>query len=122
MKWLLVSTIVGSTVLADLLQSFEMKRHGEVEVNDLKPQRVGGMLAGLARRGYLVLAVFFMAISFFAFMKLLSVADLSFAVPVTAASVVVETVLAKLWLKETVDARRWAGACLVACGVALLAL
>ena len=45
------------------------------------------MLAGLARRGPLMVAVFFMAISFFAFMKLLSVADLSFAVPVTAASV-----------------------------------
>jgi uncharacterized membrane protein len=63
-----------------------------------------------------------MAISFFAFMKLLSLADVSFAVPVTAASVVIETVLAKLVLKETVTGKRWAGACLVACGVALLAM
>jgi uncharacterized membrane protein len=63
-----------------------------------------------------------MAISFFAFMKLLSVADLSFAVPASAATVVVETVLAKLLLKEQVDVRRWAGAGLVACGVVLLAL
>jgi drug/metabolite transporter (DMT)-like permease len=122
MKWLMVAIIVGSTVLADLLQSFEMKRHGEVEVKDLHPGRVGRMLGGLAQRGLLVLAVFFMAISFFAFMKLLSVADLSFAVPVTAASVVIETVLAKLLLKETVTILRWAGACFVACGVALLAV
>jgi drug/metabolite transporter (DMT)-like permease len=122
MKWLMVAIIVGSTVLADLLQSFEMKRHGEVEVKDLHPGRVGRMLGGLAQRGLLVLAVFFMAISFFAFMKLLSVADLSFAVPVTAASVVIETVLAKLLLKETVTKLRWAGACFVACGVALLAV
>jgi drug/metabolite transporter (DMT)-like permease len=122
MKWLMVAIIVGSTVLADLLQSFEMKRHGEVEVKDLHPGRVGRMLGGLAQRGLLVLAVFFMAISFFAFMKLLSVADLSFAVPVTAASVVIETVLAKLLLKETVTTLRWAGACFVACGVALLAV
>jgi uncharacterized membrane protein len=63
-----------------------------------------------------------MAISFFAFMKLLSVADVSFAVPVTAASVVIETVLARLVLKETVTVKRWAGVCLVACGVALLAM
>ena len=28
MKWLMVALIVGSTVLADLLQSFEMKRRG----------------------------------------------------------------------------------------------
>lgn len=120
MKWMMVAIIVGSTVLADLLQSFEMKRH-VVEVEDLRPGRLGRMLAGLARRGPLVLAVFFMAISFFAFMKLLSVADLSFAVPVTAASVVIETVLAKLVLKEKVSTLRWAGACFVAAGVALLA-
>jgi len=121
MKWMMVAIIVGSTVLADLLQSFEMKRH-VVEVSDLRPGRLGRMLAGLAHRGPLVLAVFFMAISFFAFMKLLSVADLSFAVPVTAASVVIETVLAKLVLKEKVSLARWAGACFVAAGVALLAV
>jgi drug/metabolite transporter (DMT)-like permease len=121
MKWLLVGTIVGCTALADLLQSFEMKRHA-VAVEDLQPGRLGRVLRGLAQRGPLVLAVFFMAISFFAFMKLLTVADLSFAVPVTAASVVLETILARLVLKETVTALRWAGACFVACGVALLAM
>lgn len=122
MKWLMVAVIVGATVIADLLQSFEMKRRGEVDVQDLRPGRVGQMLAGLARRGPLVLAVCFMAISFFAFMKLLSVADLSFAVPVTAASVVIETILAKLVLKEHVTPLRWAGVIFVAAGVALLAV
>lgn len=120
MKWAMVAIIVGSTVLADLLQSFEMKRH-VVTVEELRPGRWGGMLARLARRTPLVVAVFFMAISFFAFMKLLSVADLSFAVPVTAASVVLETLLARLVLKERVSGLRWAGAFCVACGVALLA-
>ena len=108
MKWAMVWVIVGSTVLADLLQSFEMKRHS-VAVEDLRPGRLAGVLRGLAQRGPLVLAVFFMAISFFAFMKLLSVADLSFAVPVTAASVALETVLARLVLGENVTALRWAG-------------
>jgi drug/metabolite transporter (DMT)-like permease len=121
MKWIMVAIIVGSTVLADVLQSFEMKRH-TVAVEDLRPGRVAGMLASLARRGPLVVAVFLMAISFFAFMKLLSVADLSFAVPVTAASVALETVLARVILKEKITALRWAGALSVACGVALLAM
>jgi drug/metabolite transporter (DMT)-like permease len=121
MKWIMVGIIVGSTVLADLLQSFEMKRN-VVEVEDLRPSRIGRLLAEFARRGPLVLAVCFMAISFFAFMKLLSIADLSFAVPVTAASVVLETILARLLLKETVSPMRWAGAFCVACGVALLAV
>jgi multidrug transporter EmrE-like cation transporter len=121
MKWAMVAIVVGCTALADLLQSFEMKRH-VVKAEDLRPGRLGRMLAGLARRGPLVLAVFLMAISFFGFMKLLSLADLSFAVPVTAASVVIETVLAKLVLKESITFKRWTGACLVACGVALLAM
>ncbi len=121
MKWLMVGIVVGATVLADLLQSFEMKRHS-VAAEDLRPGRLYGVLRGLARRVPLIVAVFFMAISFFAFMKLLSVAALSFAVPVSAASVVIETILAKLVLKETVTGLRWSGALCVACGVALLAM
>jgi uncharacterized membrane protein len=61
-------------------------------------------------------------ISFFAFLRLVSIADLSFAVPATAASYVFETVLAKYVLKERISGARWAGAWLVACGVALLSL
>ena len=120
MKWLMVGIIVGSTVLADLLQSFEMKRHS-VKAEDLRPGRWPAVLRGLAQRGPLVLAVFFMAISFFAFMTLLESADLSFAVPASAATLVFETFLARFVLKERVDSWRWAGACLVAGGVALLA-
>lgn len=121
MKWTMVAIIVGCTASGDLLQSFEMKRYS-VAAQDLRPDRWGRVLGRLARRGPLVLAVFLMAISFFAFMKLLTLADLSFAVPVTAASVALETLLAKLVLKENVNALRWAGACCVACGVALLAV
>jgi uncharacterized membrane protein len=63
-----------------------------------------------------------MAFSFFAFMTLVQTADLSFAVPASAASLVFETILAKMLLKERVDLRRWMGAALVACGVYLVAL
>src|SRR5580700_8470909 len=112
--WLLVSTVLG-----DLLQSFEMKRHGEIQ--SFHPRGLPALLATLARKKFLILAIFFMAISFFAFMTLLETADLSFAVPVSAASLVLETILAKLVLKERVDTRRWAGALLVLGGVLLLA-
>ena len=114
--WLLLGVIVGSTVIGDLLSSLEMKRHGEIrEVNSR-------MLKTLAQKTYLILAIVFMAISFFAFMKLLDIADLSFAVPASAASLVVETLLARLILGENVDRKRWLGAGLVACGVWLLAV
>ena len=39
MKWMMVGIIVGSTVFADLLQSFEMKRN-VVAVEDLRPGRI----------------------------------------------------------------------------------
>jgi uncharacterized membrane protein len=80
------------------------------------------MFGKLLGRPYLVMTVILMALSFFAFMKLLTEADLSFAVPATAGSFVVETILARVLLKETVDIRRWAGAGLIAFGVALLAV
>ena len=117
--WILVGLIVGSTVAGDLLQSLEMKRHGEI--HDFHPRGLGELLGTLARKKFLILAVFFMAVAFFAFMTLLETADLSFAVPVSAASLVVETILARIVLKERVDSRRWLGACLVAFGVVLLA-
>lgn len=119
MSWMLIVVVVASTVIADLLQTLEMRRHGEIQ--DFRPVGLGRHIAHFARRKYLLLAILFMAISFFAFMKLVTVADLSFAVPATAASFVVETVLARFILKEQIDRRRWAGACLVACGIALLA-
>ena len=120
MNWILVAIIVLSTTVSDMLQSTEMKRHGEI--HDFRPSRLGRLMAGLFRRRFLLLSVFFMAVSFFSFITLLSLADLSFAVPATAASYVLETVLAKYLLKERIDPKRWAGTCLVAFGVALLAL
>jgi drug/metabolite transporter (DMT)-like permease len=113
-QWFLVAVIVASTVAGDLLQSYEMKRHAHADV--------GRTVTVLFRRPLLGLSVLSMAVSFFAFMTLLSVAELSFAVPVTAASLVVETILAKYLLRERVDSRRWTGALLVAAGIVLIAL
>jgi drug/metabolite transporter (DMT)-like permease len=120
MKWLLVAVIAGATTVSDVLQAAAMKRHGEIR--DFRPGALGRVLALLARNKLIVASVAAMAVSFFAFLALLSVADLSFSVPATAASYVLETVLAKYLLKEPVTWGRWAGASLVACGVALLAL
>ena len=116
MKWLLVGIVVTATVTADVLQSRELKRHGEI--TDLST----GTFKSVFRRPFLLAAIGAMALSFFAFLKLLQTADLSFAVPATAASYVIETILAAYLLKERVDSRRWTGALLVGGGVALLAL
>ncbi len=120
MKWLLVGVIVAATTLGEVFQAVAMKRHGEIR--DFRPGALGRLLGLLARNRLILLSVAAMAVSFFAFMALLSVSDLSFAVPATAATYVLETVLAKYLLKEQISRGRWAGAWLVACGVALLSL
>lgn len=118
MKWLLLSIIVVATVLSDLLQSYEMKRSGEQSVN---ARGLGRLLRMIISRRYLFLAIVCMAVSFFAFMALVQTAPLSFAVPASAATFVLETVLAKFVLNEAVGKRRTAGALLVLGGVLLLA-
>ncbi|MFL6464047.1 MAG: EamA family transporter [Bryobacteraceae bacterium] len=118
MKWLLLSVIVIATVLSDLLQSYEMKRSGEQSVD---VRGLGRLLRMIASRSSLALSIFCMAISFFAFMALVQIAPLSFAVPASAATFVLETILAKLVLHEHVGKRRTAGTLLVLGGVILLA-
>ncbi len=118
MKWLLVAIIVACTTVGEVLQAQGMRAQGEV--NDFRPGALGRVLTAMARSRVLIASVGCMAVSFFTFMTLLSVADVSFAVPATAASYVLETLLAKWVLKERITPRRWAGASLVACGVALL--
>lgn len=113
MKWLLLFAIVASTTASDLLQAWEMKRQGEVR--DLS------WIGRVMIRVGMILAFVFNGVSFFALLKLLSFTDLSFAVPATAASLVLETLLARAILGEQVQPRRWAGCVLVAAGVALLA-
>jgi drug/metabolite transporter (DMT)-like permease len=101
MKWLLLAIVVSSATGGDLLQRYALRR----------PEIRWAILAA---------AMGSMAISFFAFLALLKGTELSFAVPATAGTLVLETALAKILLKERVEAKRWAGALLAAAGVALL--
>ena len=119
MKWILVAAIVASTSLGEVLQAAGMRRHGEI--HDFRPGAIGRAIALLARNLYVIGAAVAMAASFFSFLKLLSLSDLSFAVPATAITYVLETILARYVLKESITWVRWTGAYLVACGVALLA-
>ncbi len=120
MKWLLIALIVIPGTIADLLNAMGMKRNGAVY--DFRPCAIIRLIASLARNPYVCVGLPAMAISFFALMALLSIAKLSFAVPATASSYVLETALAKYILREDIGWRRWAGASLVGCGVLLVAI
>lgn len=118
MKWLLVLVIVCCNAAGDLLDASGMKRHGEVR--DFRPASIVRLIWELARNPFVVGGIAAMAVAFAAQMSLLSIADLSFAVPASASSYVLETVLAKVVLGEHINRTRWIGAALVACGVLLL--
>lgn len=118
MTWLLLAITIAATVASDLLQSYEMKRAGAQNVDARGVRR---LLGEIARRKYLILSIVCLAFSFTAFMALVQTAPLSFAVPASAGSFILETVLARFLLHESVGGRRAAGAMLVAAGIVLLA-
>ena len=118
MRWILLAVIVVSTVISDVLQSREMRR---ASGSSLQAPGLGRVLRLVGARRDLIIAIVCMGVSFFAFLALVQTQPISFAVPASAGSFVLETVLAKFMLKERVAAVRAAGAILVACGIVLVA-
>jgi drug/metabolite transporter (DMT)-like permease len=117
-KWLLIAIIVGCNATGDLLTASGMRRHGEI--TNWRPKHIVHLVVRLSRNFYVVGGVAMMIVAFFALLSLLSIAQLSFAVPATASSYMVETILAKYVLGEQISGQRWLGAALAAIGVALL--
>jgi len=118
LKWFLVLVIVSCNATGDLLDAAGMKRHGEIR--DFQPRSIAHLILELARNPYVMGGLAAMGVAFLAQVSLLSIADLSFAVPASASSYVIETVLAKVILGEHINRTRWIGAALVAAGVLLL--
>jgi transporter family protein len=118
MQWRLAALTSVCNTVGDVLNTAGMKREPEVEKLGLRS--LIAMLSRIVRNPLVIGGVASLAAGFFAMMSLLSIANVSFAVPATAISFVLETFLAKYILKEDVGFRRWAAATLVACGVVLL--
>lgn len=118
MKWLLLFLLMLFTVLADLLQSREMKRSAA------RTQVMPGafqVMKLIVVRNYLLLSIFSMAMSFFAFLALVQTEPISFAVPASAGSFVMDTLFAKLLLKERLSRERTFGTLCVFAGILLVA-
>ena len=118
MIYFLLALVVLGTVAGDLLKATGMRRLGEM--HDFGARAMTRTLARVARSGWLWACIVAYAVSFFGFMALVSITELSFAVPATAAGYVVETLLARFALGEQISARRWWGAALVVAGVAMV--
>ena len=118
MKWLLVLVQIASQTTGEVFRAIGMRQHGEI--HDFRPGALGRVARVVARNGMIISSFCAMAVAFFSFMKLVAIAPMSFAVPVSAASLIPETILARLVLRETVDWRRWTGVGLIAAGVLLI--
>jgi drug/metabolite transporter (DMT)-like permease len=120
MHWPLVVVIVACTVASDVLQAYEMKRHGEIK--DFHARSLARVLLAVRARPGLGLSILCMAVSFFAFLRLLQVAALSFAVPVTAVTYVGDGLFAWYVLHEQLNWERWVGILMITAGVVLISL
>lgn len=116
----LVAGMVVADAASDVLVARAMKQIGEV--NDFRPRAIVKTLGTMARTPSFVAGIGAAAVHFFTFMALLSFVGLSYVFPATALVYVMATAGAQFILKEHVSRKRWAGVCLVCCGMALVSL
>jgi drug/metabolite transporter (DMT)-like permease len=110
--------VVGAT-LGDTFLSYGMRKVGEVP-----PMQARLMLDFFARAfssPWVVGGIACLAIYFFTWIAVLSEADLSLVLPMTALTFILATILARFWLGEDVNGTRWLGTMVIALGVALVA-
>ncbi len=76
----------------------------------------------VARSGWIVAGVALLGIHLGLYLLALRRADLSFALPLTAASYPLSALMARFYLHENIGTTRWIGTLLITAGVAIVAL
>jgi drug/metabolite transporter (DMT)-like permease len=114
----LLFLIVVAGTGGELCVARAMKELGPVA--DLRPAAVGRLIIRAVRISWMWLGVALMTIGFFSLLQMLSVENVSFVVPVTALSYAFGALGGKIFLREQVTTRRWAGVLLVCIGVGLV--
>lgn len=118
--WSMILAIVFTATGGDVLTARAMRQIGDLDEIRAHSGFLGAVKA-VTGSGFFLTGVFFMAISFFSLLFALSRLDVSLVAPASASLTFVTNALAaKFFLRENVDRRRWVGAVLVCCGVALL--
>ena len=90
------------------------------DLTEAPSHRLGGMVARAVSNPWLILGVALQASFFVIYLLLLSRADVSLVLPLTAIDYIVVAVLAQYLLGETVTLTRWTGMGLIVAGVGLL--
>ena len=114
----LIFVITAAGTGGELCVARAMKRVGEVV--DFRPAALLQALSSVLGVRWFWVGIALMAVSFLALLAVLSMANVSFVVPVTAFSYVVGTLGGTFFLDERVDRQRWIGVLLVCTGVMLV--
>ncbi len=119
--WASIFLVVAASTAGDVLTSLAMKQVGSV--GDLWHQHgLWAAVKAVLRNSTLWIGVAFLAVAFFSLLFALSWADVSLVAPASASlTFIANAVVARIFLRERVDRRRWLAAILVAAGVALVA-
>lgn len=115
---LLLAVVVVSGTGGELCVSRAMKGLGEA--HDFRPQALVRFVWRALRAPWMWVGLGMMAAAFFSLLALLSVADVSFVVPVTAVSYAAGAAGAHMFLGERVTKERWLGIAVVCIGVTLV--
>ncbi len=119
--WTSILVVAATAVAGDILTARAMRRIGDLD--DIRAHSgLPGAIKAVVTEPYFLLGVSAMAVSFFSLLFALSPpAPVSLIAPATASITYIGNALvAKLFLKENVDKRRWFAALCVCVGVFLL--
>ena len=87
---------------------------------DVRPAALARLILRALRIGWMWLGFLLMAVAFFSLLEMFSLENVSFVVPVTALSYGFGALGGKVFLREQVTRKRWAGVLLVCIGVGLV--
>lgn len=109
----MIAAVLAGT--GHIMLSKGMKTVGDL--TEAPTTRLGGMVGRAVSNPWLLVGVVFQASFFFLYLTLLSRADVSQVLPLTAMDYLVVTLLAQFFLAEVVTPGRWFGVALIAIGV-----
>lgn len=116
----LMLVAVTAVTFGDIFMSQAMKSIGEIKITGLRSLFATGLKIFTTPKVWLAISL--MATFFFLWLTVLSFADLSYALPMTALTYVLNGALVGPLLGEAVTPARWAGILLIAVGVALVSV
>ncbi len=114
--FVLVAVLLGGT--GHVMLSKGMKSVGDL--TQASPSRLGPMITRAVTSPWVLLGVALQACFFFLYLTLLSRAEVSQLLPMTAMDYIVVALLAQWLLGDAVTAGRWAGIAVIVVGVVLI--